>query len=82
MYAEYSLSAAPRNVDRVLPGNIGDGISSEANVNTRKNTTSIIAPRTVAHLQQVFLVCGARSNNMYGIVIFNKPSCLLVQHKY
>ena len=52
---EYSLAACPINVQKKVPGNIGEGISSDATVNIRKKTIRIIAPRIRIHLQRLFI---------------------------
>lgn len=45
----YWLIFSPMNVHRTFPGNIGEGISREAKVNTEKKTAKIKVPLIVVH---------------------------------
>ena len=43
-YSEYSLVASPINVQKAFPGNIGVGISRDADAKSRKKLTKIGNP--------------------------------------
>lgn len=43
-YFAYALTDSPISVEKKLPGNIGEGISRDANVNIRKKTIRISTP--------------------------------------
>jgi len=47
---ENLLATSPSVAQRMLPGNIGEGISIEANVNVIKKAARIIVPFTIIHL--------------------------------
>jgi len=49
-YPENSFTASPMNKQNMLPGNIGEGISNEADVNSKKKTLSINRPLIVDSL--------------------------------
>jgi hypothetical protein len=82
--AACSLVAPPTSAQSKLPGNIGDGINSDANTNKRKNATRMTVPLIVDYLSEDILGMfrfGGLSE-VSNIAIFNKSSCLPVQHEY
>jgi hypothetical protein len=84
-YSAYSLIPTPISVQKKLPGNIGDGISSDANKNKKTKAMRITAPLIVDYLSEgilnmfCFLVDISKISN---IAIFNKSYCLPVRHEY
>jgi len=54
-YPAYSFVAPPISVQKKLPGNIGDGISSDANKNKKTKAMRITAPLIVDYLSEGIL---------------------------
>ncbi len=75
----YSLTAPPMRIQKKFPGNIGEGINREADVNIKKKTIKMSIPLTMNYLLYTFFVV---LYNESDIAIFNKSSCLPAQHKY
>lgn len=74
----YSLTAPPIRIQKTFPGNIGEGINREADVNIKKKTIRMGIPLITNYsLYRLWVLC-----KTYDIAIFNKSSCLPAQHKY
>jgi hypothetical protein len=70
-------------VQKKFPGNIGEGISSDADVKSKKNAIRITNP-LIAIFLFLFHVLAfiGLSLKISNIAIFNKHCCLPAQQKY
>jgi hypothetical protein len=70
-------------VQKKFPGNIGEGISSDADVKSKKKAIRITNPFTAVFLFVLYgLVLIGLSSKISNIAIFNKHYCSPVQQKY
>lgn len=61
----YELTASPIKVQKKFPGNIGEGISREADANSKKKASSMAAPFIFFALRYVLFL--TRVNQDYPV---------------
>ncbi|MGC8895807.1 MAG: hypothetical protein ACP5LB_03425 [Candidatus Bathyarchaeia archaeon] len=73
----------PINAQKKFPGNIGEGISSDAAVKSKKNAVKIANPLIAIFPFTLYgWVWIGLSSRISNIAIFNKHYCLPAQQKY